>query len=248
MKDGFSKNSKNNYSGDNRLLPYLYYSKKDHNICVFCGKPANSREHIPPRCFIDSPFPDDWPILPSCKKCNNSFSNDEQFVSRLLEWIYCTKNNNGIFQRAKYKKNPNKLDLVAKKYKSINIDNIEIDNNDKIIILNLIYKLARCHLFYDCSMQIDRSSMDISFVFGHNCPSKWKKRFDSNTVMRMDILPEIGSRLFEKYCIIEDYNTKEFIPIVRWITFQEGRYRYLLNPSGFLLIVIRECLYAQIIF
>ena len=60
------------------------------NDCIFCGKGAGTREHIPPKQFFkDTP---DKPLItvPSCSACNRSFQKDEDFfrqfyVSILME-------------------------------------------------------------------------------------------------------------------------------------------------------------------
>lgn len=54
------------------------------SFCVYCGAPATTRDHVPPKCLLEKPYPTDLPTVPSCKKCNSSFSLDEQYFLILL--------------------------------------------------------------------------------------------------------------------------------------------------------------------
>lgn len=60
------------------------------NNCIFCGKIADTKEHIPAKQFFKG-IPDKHLItVPSCKICNKGFQKDEDFfrqfyVSMLME-------------------------------------------------------------------------------------------------------------------------------------------------------------------
>lgn len=48
--------------------------------CIYCGKPANTRDHVPPRAIFPEPRPSNLITVPSCSTCNNSASRlDEGF-------------------------------------------------------------------------------------------------------------------------------------------------------------------------
>lgn len=49
-------------------------------ICYNCGKPADSKDHLPPKSFFPKPVPLDLITMPCCSQCNNGFSLlDEKF-------------------------------------------------------------------------------------------------------------------------------------------------------------------------
>jgi hypothetical protein len=59
-------------------------------ICIFCGKPADTKEHIPPKQFFKGALNKPLITVPSCKACNAGFQKDEDFfrqfyVSMLME-------------------------------------------------------------------------------------------------------------------------------------------------------------------
>jgi hypothetical protein len=52
--------------------------------CVYCGRPADTRDHVPAKSFFPEPRPDDLITVPSCKACNESYAKDEEYVRNLL--------------------------------------------------------------------------------------------------------------------------------------------------------------------
>lgn len=56
-------------------------------VCVYCGRQATTRDHLPPRCLLERPLPHNLATVPSCAKCNAGFSLDEQYLLVLLTEI-----------------------------------------------------------------------------------------------------------------------------------------------------------------
>ncbi|MBI2621988.1 MAG: hypothetical protein HYW63_05095 [Candidatus Levybacteria bacterium] len=48
-------------------------------ICIFCGSPADTREHIPAKQFFKGTPDMNLITVPSCKNCNKGFQKDEDF-------------------------------------------------------------------------------------------------------------------------------------------------------------------------
>lgn len=96
-----------------------------HEVCYNCGKSAKklSRDHIPPKCFFRPPLPTDLITVPCCKKCNESFSlDDEAFriwtsschgVSEAGHWILLNQVFGSSFARS-----PKLLENVQKHLKT----------------------------------------------------------------------------------------------------------------------------------
>lgn len=55
--------------------------------CAFCGGETESRDHVPSKVFLDKPYPEQLPVVPSCNDCNNGFSIDEEYLACLLESV-----------------------------------------------------------------------------------------------------------------------------------------------------------------
>lgn len=56
-------------------------------VCCYCGGYADTVDHVPSKVFLDEPYPDNLPVVPCCRKCNEEFSLDEEYVAVLLECV-----------------------------------------------------------------------------------------------------------------------------------------------------------------
>lgn len=74
--------------------------------CVYCGGKATTRDHVPPKLLLDRPFPLNLWTVPSCKRCNESFSADETYFRDALAHVsfepavFETTRGNGIVARS----------------------------------------------------------------------------------------------------------------------------------------------------
>lgn len=63
-------------------------SKKFKNEnCVYCGKPADTSDHIPPQCIFAEPRKESLIEVPSCNSCNKGFSKDDEYFRTVLTMI-----------------------------------------------------------------------------------------------------------------------------------------------------------------
>lgn len=58
--------------------------KASLSSCVFCGKIASTKDHIPSKNLLEKPYPDNLLTIPSCSRCNRSFSLDEEYFLNVL--------------------------------------------------------------------------------------------------------------------------------------------------------------------
>lgn len=48
--------------------------------CVYCGlRPAQTDDHVPPKCLFPRPRPSDLITIPSCLECNQGAGKDEEY-------------------------------------------------------------------------------------------------------------------------------------------------------------------------
>ena len=52
--------------------------------CVYCGEPASTKDHVPPKLLMERPLPVNLRTVPSCLRCNHGASLDEQYFLCLL--------------------------------------------------------------------------------------------------------------------------------------------------------------------
>jgi hypothetical protein len=55
--------------------------------CVYCGSPSDSKDHVPPRLLLERPYPPNLLTVPSCTRCNQGWSKNEQYFLVLLSQI-----------------------------------------------------------------------------------------------------------------------------------------------------------------
>ena len=55
---------------------------------MHCGTGLNStettREHVPSKCLLQKPYPAEMITIEACRKCNEAFSLDEEYLKGLL--------------------------------------------------------------------------------------------------------------------------------------------------------------------
>ena len=49
-------------------------------MCVYCGSAVTTVDHIPPKAIIPAKSRGNLLTVPSCRKCNNSFSKDDEYL------------------------------------------------------------------------------------------------------------------------------------------------------------------------
>jgi len=74
---------------------------KRKDVCIYCNESANTKDHVPPRCFLDEPYPLNMTTVPACSQCNESFSKDEQYIMYLSDYLFSIEYNDGDFSREK---------------------------------------------------------------------------------------------------------------------------------------------------
>ena len=46
---------------------YTCWEKGRPSGCIYCGKPANTREHVPSKTMLIEPFPENLPTIPALR-------------------------------------------------------------------------------------------------------------------------------------------------------------------------------------
>jgi len=209
------------------------------DACIYCGCASETREHIPPKIFLDKPHSEDLPVVPSCYSCNNKKSSDEEYLACLLECAVCGTTDIRGLKREKIKKSlahSPRLQAKIEECKQATSDRM-LWNADQARVIELAVKLAQGHIAYEEFVRLDEpcsvfvnplciSSPDMVDLFSYESEygelSSW---------------PEIGSCSF-----IRAVTAMRTGYAPSWIEVQEGRYRYKVIASSAVAIVIREYL------
>lgn len=255
------------FHGDNRLRHHIVFERKTNMTCVFCASHAQTREHTPSKVFLSKPYPEDLPVVPSCRECNNAFSSDELYmfiVLKLLIHNYYPENGS-IDDYAQ-----DKIDNTREGKDAANTVKRLLEGkvcNERFLfsderIERVLRKLAICHATHDLSEGYfqDSYGFGISSCRYDITPNMSQYEIESiDDIEPVLIFPEVGSigyeHIFALETTIRSVETEEEKRVAAYFTFwndvQEGNYRYLCSHKVDQLlvkIVIYNFLYAVIVF
>ncbi len=247
----------NKYWGPDDYRPRVIFRRGSNMQCVYCGEPANTREHCPSRVFLTKPYPSDLPVVPACEKCNNGFSSDELYTKAFVEAYehYCSYKSKIILsERKEVKEAQKKFD------ECISSGKIYFDDR----IARILIKLAICHITYELTTGFHTDSWEgipeyVSYTFRPNMTTDEIGSWDDFIPMNDKILPIIGSRAFNQIYVLElAMSATEGTGIISrpfavmdWNDVQDDNYRYVCWLDGTYInvkVVIDEFMYAKVVF
>lgn len=224
--------------------------------CIYCGDLEKTRDHVPSKVFLDSPFPENLPVVGACENCNNSFSIDEEYLACLIECAVAGTTDPSYIRRPNIAKASqrsvslrNKLEQAKKVTDKKTYFDIE-----EVRIKNVILKLARGHAAYELSQLC---KFDPEYMWCKPICTMSPEEYESfDAVHIVGLFGEIGSRntqrLYVVQAIFKNPNGEESISnllINDWIEVQERRYRYIAiddNDKIIIRIVIGDYLACEI--
>lgn len=209
-------------------------------FCVYCGRPSETRDHVPPRVFLDKPYPSNLPVVPACRKCNEKISIDEEYIACLMECVLSGPTSFESIEREKIARIlQRKPKLVSRldESRQVLLDSntwfiIEADRIRKVVI-----KLARGHTAFELGEPQLDDPYSVFFSPLIQMDEKQLSVFESIPPRR--IFPEVGSRGMQRF--VEDGSG--------WVMVQPQRYRYLssVNAGEMIRFVIREYLACEVV-
>lgn len=237
---------------DDGLRPLIEKNKRFDSICIYCRtNVANSREHLPSRIFLDTPYPEEYSVVPACDKCNGGFSADEVYVSSFIDKLRNELSNNGFPLREKT------ISAINHDKELEKILNEQIRTENGKILVNyvpesfskILIKLAKGHL---CQAQDKVFDSDCST----ECNFKFKPDLSEDELYHFEELPhvdkvsECGSDFTHGLLIVAGIGLPSQI-FVPWKEVQDGNYRYLTyfeHDNYIVRIIICETLFAEVLF
>jgi hypothetical protein len=224
----------------------LFIDERLVGFCSYCGSIPNTRDHVPSRILLDSPFPSNLPIVEACKECNKSFAKDEEYLACFLECVLRGTTKPESLQRPKIQKilqrrpslrnridNSRIEDKVGNIYWSIEADRAR----------NIVLKLARGHLAFELNAyhfeQPEIFELEPFVLMSDESFDKFGSSHESKTTF----YPEIGSRAFVMMWKPPFFDWRD------WRTVQEGRYRYRIDQidGDCVQIVLSEYLACRVV-
>lgn len=238
--------------GDDNLGYFTEWEKNSEKGCIYCGNKADTREHTPSKAFLDEPFPENLPTIPACFKCNNGFSNDENYVACYLDLLKSKVYKNYTIKdktQIRLDSNPVMKRTISKQ---ICIEDEKVHYTcDENKLVNVLVKLARSHAGYEFDYVDFDGKISVWYEFSFNLNED--EMLDFDTITPINKISDIGSRVCNRICVVEDpKNGQPLLAFLEWVNVQQGQYRYnvYFNEMGQVCvkIVIGEFLFCIVKF
>jgi len=172
-------------------------------FCAFCGAPPKTRDHVPPKIFLDKPYPENLPVVGACLSCNKDASLDEEYVACLLEVAaHGTVDPARLRRRKVARALEAKPPLAARLASSMESNGqFMIDGEDDARLFAVIEKIARALWAYETSETAGLGSTTVRYA---QIAQLSQTQLDSfRTLAPPDLLPEVGSRMMFRALVSE---------------------------------------------
>lgn len=227
---------------------HLFLDERLTGLCVYCGAPPDTRDHVPSKVLLDDPYPPQLPVVGACKGCNGSFSLDEEYLACFIECVICGGSKTTLLRRPGIKRildrNAALQSRIEGSRRSDAADALlwqpEVDRVRKVLL-----KLARGHVAYELYPKLEKP-LEISFaplqLLGHAA----RDAFEGFSSAKLGSFPELGTRAFFRAF---GKSPDVFEQLGDWIVVQPGRYRYtVIEGDGLLVrIVLSEYLACEVL-
>jgi hypothetical protein len=208
--------------------------------CIYCGGQAQTRDHVPSKVFLDSPFPDNLPVVSACDSCNNGFSADEEYVACLVEAAVLGTTNPEAMRRPTV---AGILRRVPGLRFTLDAARREVDGRpalqpDQDRVFNVVLKLARGHAAFELSQPCREPPTSVRvFPIAALSREEWEE-FDAGHFP--GLLPEVGSRASQRIMAVQPTLTAQAGRVISlpgfamqdWQEVQDKRYSYLATADG----------------
>ncbi|HMV08132.1 MAG TPA: hypothetical protein PK325_01105 [Cyclobacteriaceae bacterium] len=214
--------------------------------CIYCGGPADTRDHVPSKCLLEKPYPENLPVVGCCVSCNQDFSKDEQYLVCIIESVLCGSTDPEKIGRPSVAKIMQNSPALRQR-----IENSKTEVDGKIAfvpemerICNVMLKLARGHAAFELSQPCDAEPDHFWCGPLSSLPQEAQDEFHS--VHFQQTLGEVGSRNMQRLMVTqmavktEEGGQKNIEVLFNdWIDVQDDQYRYIaIDDMGTMVIRI----------
>ena len=216
-----------------------YSDERFKGSCVHCGAGIDgaeaSSDHVPSRCLLQKPYPDNLPVVTTCVGCNNSFSKDEEYLSSFLQCVLIGSTDPNDHRDPMARK---ALRRSKKLRERIECSRSETGSNTETTtflepefqrVRNVILKNARGHAFYEMG---ERPGVDPDFVWARPLcvlADTQRRKFEGTPMSGLAGWPEVGSRATQRVILGCDFRDG-------WVIVQDNIYRYQVTHDDGVLV------------
>lgn len=192
--------------------------------CVHCGGDNGTRDHAPSKTLLERPLPENLPVAPACRKCNNGFSDDEEYVACLLECVLTGTTDPARIVRPEIAR---ALEKNRKLQRQIESGRRETENGpvwdfDGARVRRVLLKQARGHVAFEINEPHLEEPASVWFGPMDTMTPAQRDHFEGRNDGGLAAWPEVGTRAMQRLLVVDDQVFQED----EWLTVQHGRYRY----------------------
>jgi hypothetical protein len=217
---------------------HLYIDERLKNTCAYCAGQPNTKDHVPPKIFLDDPLPVGGFTVEACKECNQATSIDEEYLASFIECVVSGSTDIKQIGRSKIRASLEHSSALREAIRGSFKNSLWYPEIDRVN--NVVTKLAQGHIAFEyseCGLgpPVSIETVPIELLADYD-----RQEFERAGIGNQTLWPEIGSRGFLRAAGAKPFD-KDRGP---WIVVQEGRYRYSvgLEPHIIVRIVISEYL------
>ncbi len=196
-------------------------------FCVFCDGVPDTRDHVPPRIFLDEPYPENLPVVLSCRSCNEGASLDEEYVACLLEVASCGSTNPTDLRRGKITRT-----LRIKPILTVRLANslratgkFVVSGADMVRVSRVVEKIARALWAFETGQPTGHAAVASRCVPVASLGAPELDAF--RQLANSGLLPEVGSRMMFRFLGTAGQ------PVANsWMDVQAGRFPMLSRSSA----------------
>ena len=214
--------------------------------CIYCGGPAETRDHVPSRSLLERPYPENLPVVGSCARCNQGYSKDEEYLVCLIESALSGSTDPDKIRRptvAQILRNSPTLRARIESATSECDGRIRFATESERIA-NIMLKLARGHAAFELSQPC--RSEPTHFWCGPMSALSDDQHDVFNEAHVQNLFGEVGSRGLQRAFVTQvtlqsASGEQSVLPLLvnDWVDVQENLYRYLaIDDAGGIVIRI----------
>ena len=210
--------------------------------CAYCGRGTSTRDHVPSKVLLDKPYPENLPVVPACRDCNEGLSIDEEYVACLME---CATTGSAFpsdvwrpkVQRILSEKPALAARLAASREQIAETTQFSIEGDR---VKRVLLKLGRGHALFELNEPQFTEPSNLVYVPLPSLPRDIRTRFEE--LPEPSVWPEVGSRAMQRLVEAGDLSRE-------WIVVQPSRYRYVAFAESTIVvrIVLSEYLGCEVV-
>ncbi|WP_428118699.1 hypothetical protein [Candidatus Poriferisodalis sp.] len=204
-----------------------------------CGSVASTRDHAPPKVFLDEPYPDNIIKVASCAACNESASLDEQYVACLIEATLRGSTDPDDLQRSKIARTLRRDPALRSKLAraKFDVDGYIAFQPESDRVSRVLTKMARGLWYFEHAEAPTDMETICRWWTAPLSPAAEAEFFRTSSLQGW---PEIGSRAFVRACrgLVDSTHSSG------WLELQEGRFSYS-TDDGRVRMILSDYLYVD---